>query len=235
MAGPLQSDIRNRLLAALSPEDFERVGRSLEHVELPFRQVLARPGEPIRHVHFPDAGVVSVIASLQGGGRIEVGMIGRDNMVGIPVVLGADTLPYECLVQISGAGWRMDAQALREAMDCRASIRGALLLGAMAFLAQVSQTAACNGAHRLAQRLARWLLMSHDRGDGDDLPLTQDLISTMLGVRRSGVTVAAGAFQKAGLIRYAGGRIEILNRAGLETVACECYGVVRAETDRLQP
>ncbi|QCO16816.1 Crp/Fnr family transcriptional regulator (plasmid) [Azospirillum brasilense] len=233
MAQAVQSTIRNRLLATLSPEDFELLSPHLEAVELPFKQVLIVPYEPIRHVHFPDTGLSSFVALFEGGGSLEVGMIGRDGLIGMPILLGADTVAQECLMQIPGNGWRMEAEALRQAAARSPSLQTVLLRCVMAFLAQVSQTAACNGAHRLDERLARWLLMSHDRCEGDRLPLTQEFLSTMLGVRRAGVTVAAGALQRAGIINYISGDITVLNRSALEIASCECYGIVREQTKGL--
>ena len=230
-----QSAVRNRLLSGLSPTDFGLLRPHLEAVDLPFKQVLIAPDEPIRHVHFPDSGVSSFVALFEGGGSVEVGMTGRDGMVGVPVLLGADAVPLECLMQIPGMGWRVKTTALREALGRSPSLHASLLRYTMAFLAQVSQTAACNGAHRLEERLARWLLMSHDRCDDDHLPLTQEFLSTMLGVRRAGVTVAAGTLQRAGIINYVNGDIAVLNRPALETASCECYRIVKEQTDRLLP
>jgi CRP-like cAMP-binding protein len=235
MAQLVQSNVRNRLLSALTPEDFGLLSPHLEATDLPFKHVLIAPDEPIRHVYFPDTGLGSFLALFEGGGSLEVGLIGRDGMIGVPVLLGAETVAQECLMQIPGAGWRMTVGALREATGRSPSLQGLLLRYAMAFLAQVSQTAACNGAHRLDERLARWLLMSHDQCDGDLLPLTQEFLSTMLGVRRAGVTVAAGALQRAGIINYASGDITVLNRPALEVASCECYEIVRRQTKQLLP
>lgn len=235
MAQIERSAVRNRMLSALAPEEFGLLAPHLEPVELPFKTVLIVPDEPITHVHFPESGLTSFLALFEGGGSLEVGMVGRDGVVGIPILLGADAVSQECLMQIPGHGWRIKTDALRAAIRQSPALHASLLRGAMAFLAQVSQTAACNGAHRLEERLARWLLMSHDRCDGDRLPLTQEFLSTMLGVRRAGVTVAAGTLQRAGIIRYESGDITILNRPALEVASCECYAVVREQTKRLLP
>jgi CRP-like cAMP-binding protein len=165
------------------------------------KKTLIVPDEPIRYVYFLDQGVASMLALLEGGGSVEVGMIGRDGMVGIHVLLGVETVTQECVVQIPGAGWRMEVAAFREAASESRPLSTALHRYIMAFLLQVSQTAACNASHQLDERLARWLLMTHDRTDGDQLPLTHDYLSLMLAVRRSGVTIAAGVLQKAGIIR----------------------------------
>lgn len=235
MAQPAQSAVRNRLLSALSPEDFGLLGPHLDAVDLPFKQVLIAPDEPIEHVYFPDSGLGSFLALFEGGGSLEVGMMGWDGMIGVPVLLGTDAVSQECLMQMPGKGWRIGTSAFRDATDRSATLRKSLLRYVAAFFAQVAQTAACNGAHRIDERLARWLLMAHDRCDGDRLPLTQEFLSTMLGVRRAGVTVAAGTLQRAGIINYVSGDITILNRPALEVASCECYGIVKRQFQGLLP
>lgn len=204
----------------------------MERVPLPLRQVVHEPGKPIEAVYFVEAGVVSMIVSLAEGDALEVGMVGREGMVGLPVVLGTGTAINEGLVQVQGAALRLRAAALREAIEASPSLRGELLRYVQAFYSQVTQTAACNARHGLDERLARWLLMTHDRTDGDRLPLTHDVLSIMLGVRRAGVSVSAMTLRRAGLIAYAQGQITILDRPGLETIACECYAAVRAQYAR---
>jgi CRP-like cAMP-binding protein len=231
MVRPDQSNARNEILSSLSAEDFGRLSPRLQPVDLPFKQTLIVPDEPIRHVYFPDQGVASMLALLEGGGSVEVGMISREGMVGIHVFLGVDTVTQECVVQIPGTGWRMEVAAFREAAVQSRSLSASLHRYTMTFLLQVSQTAACNASHQLDERLARWLLMTHDRTDGDQLPLTHEYLSIMLAVRRSGVTIAASALQKAGIIRYTSGHITILNREALEMSACECYRTVKDQTD----
>ena len=231
MARPDQSNVRNEILSALSAEDLGRLSPHLQPVDLPLKQTLIVPDEPLPHVYFPDRGVASMLALLEGGGSVEVGMIGRDGMVGIHVFLGADSVTQECVIQIPGAGWRMEVAAFRKAISQSPSLSTSLHRYVMTFMLQVSQTAACNAVHKLDERLARWLLMTHDRTDGDQLPLTHEYLSIMLAVRRSGVTIAAGALQKAGIIRYAGGHITILNREALEMSSCECYRTVKDQSD----
>ncbi len=226
---------RNHLLAALPPHDLARLRPQLEPVALLVPQVLYAAGQPIPAVHFVETGWVSMVARLEGGDLAEVGLVGREGMVGLSLALGADAASTEAMVQGTGTALRMDAAAFRQALAGSAALHRLLLRYALAFQAQVSQTAACNGRHRLEERLARWLLMAHDRADGDELPLTQDFLSMMLAVRRSGVTIAAGILQKAGLIRYVRGRITVLDRPGLEAAACECHGAVRREYARLLP
>jgi CRP-like cAMP-binding protein len=231
MTSPDQSTIRNEILSSLPAEDFGLLRPHLQFIDLPLKKTLIVPDEPLRHVYFPDQGVGSMLALLEGGGSVEVGMIGREGMVGIHVFLGVDTVTQECVVQIPGAGWRLEVAAFRKAVVQSRSLSASLHRYTMAFLLQVSQTAACNAVHQIDERLARWLLMTHDRTDGDQLPLTHEYLSTMLAVRRSGVTIAAGTLQKAGIIRYASGHITVLNREALELSSCECYRTVKDQSD----
>jgi CRP-like cAMP-binding protein len=224
---------RNRLLAALPPEVLARLRPMLKPVELPLRHTLYAAGEPITAVDFPETGWVSMLATLENGEAAEVGLIGREGMVGLPLLLGTDRAPIEAMCQAGGTALRLDAAAFRDALAASPALRTILLRYAMAFTVQVSQTAACNGRHQVEDRLARWLLMAHDRAEGDTFPMTHEFLSMMLGVRRAGVTVAAGVLQKASLIRYAAGRIEVTDRAGLEAASCECHGIVRQEFERL--
>jgi CRP-like cAMP-binding protein len=224
---------RNRLLAALPPADLARLRPRLEAVELPFRKVLHVPGKPIEAVYFPETGYVSMVAYLEDGDAAEVGLAGYEGMVGLPVLLGADHDDIEAMVQSPGTALRMNARAFREELERIPSLRNLLLRYALVHHGQVARTAACNGRHHTDQRLARWLLMAHDRSQEDDFPMTHEFLSMMLGVRRAGITVAAGLLQKAGFIRYNRGRIEVTDRPGLESVACECYGIVRRAQDQL--
>jgi CRP-like cAMP-binding protein len=226
---------RNRLLAALPPEDLAELWPQLELVPLVIPHVLYVRGEPISAVHFIESGWVSKVARLEGGDLAEVGLVGREGMVGLPLALGADAASHEALVQGPGTALRMSAGAFGHAQAGSVAFHRLLLRYALAFQAQVAQTAACNGRHKLEERLARWLLMAHDRADGNELPLTQEFLSMMLCVRRSGVAIAAGILQKAGLIQYARGRVTVIDRAGLEVAACECHRTVRREYDRLLP
>ena len=224
---------RNRLLTALPADDLARLWPRLEAVELPLRKVLHPPGEPIEAVYFPETGWVSMLAYLESGDAAEVGLVGHEGMIGLPVLLGADSSDLEAMVQCPGTALRMDAQAFREELERIPVLRTLLLRYALVQHEQVARTAACNGRHHTDQRLARWLLMAHDRAKGDEFPMTHEFLSMMLGVRRAGVTVAAGTLQKAGFIRYERGCIEVTDRPGLESVACECYGMVRRASDRL--
>jgi CRP-like cAMP-binding protein len=224
---------RNRLLAALPPDSLARLWPQLTPVELELREVLHRPEQPIRTVYFPDHGWCSMLAPMEDGDSAEVGLIGRDGLVGLPVVLGEPFDDLEAMVQCQGSALSIDASMLQAEMERDPVLRTLLLRYALLHLAQVSRTAACNGRHHIDQRLARWLLMAHDRADGDEFPMTHEFLGMMLGVRRAGITVAAGALQKAGMISYRIGRMRITDRPGLESVACECYGIGRRASDRL--
>jgi CRP-like cAMP-binding protein len=224
---------RNRLLAALPPGDFARLWPRLERVEFPVRHTLYAAGEPITAVHFPETGWVSMLATLESGDAAEVGLIGREGMVGLPLLFGDDRALHEAMTQAGGTVLRLDAAAFREELEARPALRTLLLRYAMAFTVQVSQTAACNGRHHVEDRLARWLLMAHDRVEGDAFPMTHEFLSMMLGAHRGGISVAAGVLQKASLIQYERGQIEITDRPGLEAASCECYGLVRHEFERL--
>ncbi len=218
---------RNRLLAALPHDVLERLLPKLTLVEISMRQALYRPAAPIDAAYFPESGIISMVSILAEGEQVEVGMVGREGMVGTSLLADVETSYIETVVQGPGSALRMDARAFRQELQANPPFRALLLRYSEAHQAQVIQTAACNGRHALEQRLARWLLMVHDRTDGDEIPTTQDFIATMLGVHRPSVTVAAGALQRAGLIRYTAGRVTVLDRARLEAASCECHGVVR--------
>jgi CRP-like cAMP-binding protein len=228
-----QAAVRNRLLAALPPDDFAALAPALRPVDLDFKQVLHRPDRPIEAAYFVEAGMVSMLAPLEEGQTVEVGIVGREGVVGLPLVLGAESATTEALVQMQGAALRVPAPELRAAFARGAALRAVLLRYAQAHHAQVAQTAACNGQHAVAERFARWLLMAHDRAGGDEFPMTHEFAAMMLGVRRAGVSVAAGTLQKAGVVDYGYGRVAVLDRAGLEAASCECYGTVRRQYERL--
>jgi CRP-like cAMP-binding protein len=224
---------RNRLLAALPAEDLVRLWPKLERHELELRQVLMAPDEPIPAVHFPETGWASMLTLLADGRSAEVGVVGSEGMVGLPLLLGADRSNVEALIQTPGTMLRLEAGAFRQALEESPTLRTLLLRYTLAFQQQVTQTAACNGHHALDQRLARWLLIAHDRAEGDEFPMTQEFLAIMLCVHRPGVTVAARLFQQAGLIRYGKGRMTVTDREGLEAAACECYGAVRRQFEQL--
>jgi CRP-like cAMP-binding protein len=223
----------NHLLSALPPETLEGLWPGLEPVNVVLEQVLQTPGEPMSAVYFPESGWVSMLAYMEDGDAAEVGLIGREGMVGLPVLLGADSDDIEGMIQCPGTMLRMEVGAFRQALDQQPSFRTLLLRYALVHHSQLARTAACNGRHQIEQRLARWLLMAHDRAEDDTFPMTHEFLAMMLGVRRAGVTVAAGLLRKAGMIRYEAGQMEVTDRPGLESVACECYGVVRRNSERL--
>jgi CRP-like cAMP-binding protein len=216
---------RNRLLAALSPEDFALLEPRLEPLTLKTRQMLEPPNKSIKHSYFITSGLASVIAIGKNGDRLEVGMIGREGMTGIPVVLGNDRSPNETFIQVEGTGSRIAADDLRQAMQQSASLSRVLLNFVNAFLIQTSRTALSNGTATLEERLARWLLMAQDRLGGERVPLTHEFLSLMLGVRRAGVTGALNQLDRKGVIRLSRGRIEIIDREGLINSANGSYGI----------
>lgn len=225
--------IVNQILNRLPAEESERLYSRMEHVTLELGDVLNYPQSPVSHVYFPDHGSVSVIATFENGGAAEIGVVGNEGMFGINVVLGSVTTPHEAIVQLPGDGWRMPADALREEFRKGGQLHDLLLRYTQGFIIQVAQTAACNGAHPLEGRLARWLLMSHDRAMTNELELTHEFIALMLNARRPGVSVAAGKLKDEGVINYKRGHVTILDREKLEGVSCECYEVVKREFDRL--
>jgi CRP-like cAMP-binding protein len=229
---PTHTMTRNRLLAALPPDVFVRLRASMTHVSLSHRQVLYAPDQSVEAVYFPESGMISLVADLDDGVQAEVGIIGREGMVGMSLLHGVDTSFNESFVQIPGTALRMAAAVFQQEL-ASAAFRNRLLRYVEAHQAQVSQTAACNGRHGLEQRLARWLLMAHDRVDDDEVPLTQEFMAMMLGVHRPSITVTAGILQRAGLIRYVSGRITILDRPSLEAASCECYSAVHQRFERL--
>lgn len=229
MSPPLQKDVKNRILAALPPEEFNLLAKALIHVDLTLGQSLHRAGEPIEKVYFVESGFISALTILSEGQPLEIGLIGAEGVAGVSVILGAVNSYSETMCQTGGGAYRISTAAFKEATAHAPHLKDLLLRYTHVFSVQVAQTAACNAHHELGQRLARWLLAAHDRSGVPQLSLTQDLIAVMLGVRRSTVSVAASMLQKAGIIRYQHGRITILDRLGLENAACECYEAVASE------
>jgi CRP-like cAMP-binding protein len=220
--------VRNELLATLPRAAYLRLLPHLESVALPLGAGLYNSGEIIEHVYFPEDALVSLVTHMSDGATVEVGLIGRDGMVGIPVLLGDDIAFEAAVVQIAGSALRMPSAAFKDAIQWgRSQLLTCLLLYTRVLMKQVAQTAACNGRHTVEKRLARWLLMCHDRSGSDELALTQEFISDILGVRRAGVSSASIVLQQEGFIRYSRGTITILKREGLEAFACECYAAVR--------
>jgi CRP-like cAMP-binding protein len=231
MAAPRQSSLRNQLLAGLSPKDFAPLRPHLEPVELDLRRVLIEPNQPIEHVYFHERGYTSITTNGQGS-KIELGLIGREGMVGVPIALGVRTSPLQFFVQLAGDGLRMTSRQLEKAIDERPALHRVLLRYAQVMSVQTSGTAFANAEHTIEARLARWLLMCHDRVDGDDIPITHEFMAMMLGVRRAGVTAATQVLETNGLIRASRGVITILDRDKLEELAGSAYGLPEAEYAR---
>jgi CRP-like cAMP-binding protein len=223
----------NRLLSLLPRRDYERLRPHLHRVPLEYRQSLYRAHKPIGFVYFIETGVGSLVNTMANGEASEVGTIGNEGMVGLPLVFGDDRAPTSVYIQVPGIGLGMKASQFNKELARSASMRTVMLHYAHAFFNQVAQSAACNQFHSIEQRCCRWMLMTHDRMKSDDFLLTQEFLAMMLGVQRTGVTIAAGALQRAGLIRYKRGNVTIIDRRGLISCSCECYGVSKREFDRL--
>ena len=223
----------NTLLLSLSPSDFDLLAPRLEAVTLGVRKMLEKPNQKIEDVYFPETGFASVVAVQRNGKEVEVGLIGREGMTGLPVVLGNHRSPHATYIQAPGKGHSIPAGELRQAMQDSGSLRDSLLKFVQAFSVQTTHTAICNARAKLDERLARWLLMAQDRIQSDILPLTHEFLSLMLGVRRPGVTVALKALRERGLIAYRRGEITIKDRKGMERVAGEFYGTPESEYRRL--
>src|SRR6476660_6095161 len=221
----------NRLLETLPKKEYARLLPKLKTVNLVLGEVLYEPGDLIKYVYFPNDSIVSLITEVSGTSWLEVGMVGNEGMAGLPVFMGVSSSSTRALVQGSGTAMRMSSAAVRTEANRLGSLHHILHRYSHSLLNQVSQSSACNRCHLVNARLARWLLMTNDRLGVDEFPLTQEFLSTMLGVRREGVSKAAGALQAAKLIRYSRGMITVLNRRGLEAKSCHCYAIIRAETD----
>jgi CRP-like cAMP-binding protein len=228
-----QGKVRNRILSALPAVEFAMLAEGLVRVDLHLGETLHRAGDTIEQVYFPEIGFISALGVLSNGASLEIGLIGAEGMAGVSVVLGAAASYSETMCQTGGAAQLMPVAAFKQAVAHAPHLRDLLLRYAHVFHVQVAQTAACNAHHELSQRLARWLLAAHDRSGRAELSLTQDLISVMLGVRRSTVSIAASQLQKAGVIQYQHGRITVVDRVGLESAACECYAAVVSEYRRM--
>jgi CRP-like cAMP-binding protein len=224
---------QNRMLASLPEVEFEKLRPHLIATKLGYKCPLYEENEPIEFVYFIESGVASLVNTMSNGDAAEVGTIGNEGFVGIPVLFGDDRSPTSVYMQVEGAGLKMRAHLFRAEMDRNAPLRSAMLHYVHVFFNQVAQSAACNTLHRVDQRCCRWLLTTQDRMQSDDFPLTQEFLAMMLGVRRAGVTEAASALKRGGLINYNRGTISVLDRAGLEKRTCECYRVTKRELDRL--
>jgi CRP-like cAMP-binding protein len=225
----------NKLLAALPEADWQRWLPNLEWVEMSLGEVLYESGATLSHVYFPTTAIVSLLYVMENGASAEIAVAGNEAIVGISLFMGGESTPSRAVVQSAGGGFRMKAQVLKDEFNAHSSVLHLLLRYTQALITQMAQTAVCNRHHSLDQQLCRWLLLSLDRLEGDQLIMTQELIANLLGVRREGVTEAALKLQKAGIINYTRGRITVLDRTGLERLTCECYEVVKKEYDRLLP
>jgi CRP-like cAMP-binding protein len=228
-----QSPKQNHLLAVLPVNAFERLAPHLQLVSMPLGEVLYESGGRLQHVYFPTTSIVSLLYVMQDGDSAEIAVVGNEGILGIALFMGGETTPSRAVVQSAGHGYRLKAEVLKEEFRRGETVMRLLLRYTQALITQMAQTAVCNRHHSVEQQLCRWLLLSLDRLSSNELTMTQELIANMLGVRREGVTEAAGKLQRAGVIRYSRGRITVLDRERLEQEACECYAVVKKEFDRL--
>ena len=231
---PQASPRQNHLLAALPQAEWQRWLPQLEHVSMPLGLVIYESGSTLSHVYFPTTSIVSLLYVMENGASAEIAVVGNEGLVGISLFMGGESTPSRAVVQSAGEGYRLRAPTIKDDFN-RAPVLHLLLRYTQALITQMAQTAVCNRHHSLDQQLCRWLLLSLDRLQGNELAMTQELIANMLGVRREGVTEAALKLQAVGLIRYARGHIVVLDRHGLEKRTCECYAVVKKEYDRLLP
>jgi len=230
---PANSPLQNRLLAAFSPENSERFFSNLQPVSLALRHVIQAVADPFEYVYFIEQGVASVLTVMANGAAIEVGMIGTEGLIGVSALLGAEVSSQNVICQIPGTALRMNTARCLDAFNQSAEVRKVLLRFADMLFNLSAQTAACNRLHSIEQRCARWLLMARARHTSDVIPMTHEFLSSMLGVRRAGVTETAGEFQRSGLIRLQQGKVTIIDRDGLEGAACECYALDRDRLNHL--
>jgi len=224
---------RNRLLAQLPKDEFQRLLPKLQSVSLEFKRVLYEPRASLDYAYFPERGVVSQLTVMEDGAGIEVATIGNEGVVGLPILFGMTEISSRLVVQVPASALRMSAHALREETSGDTPLRRVLLRYNGAYLTQVSQSVGCNGLHSVPRRCCRWLLMTHDRVEGDDFPITHEFLAQMLGVRRPSITQVLQPLQEDGLIRYRRGNMTVLDRRGLEAASCECYRIVQDEFDRV--
>jgi CRP-like cAMP-binding protein len=226
---------QNQILGVLPEPERQRLLAHLEYVPMPLGGVLYESGDTPRHIYFPTDCIVSLLYVLADGASAEIAMVGREGAIGVALFMGGETTPSRAVVQSAGSAFRLSGKVLKEEFSRHGHLLHALLRYTQALITQMAQTAVCNRHHSVDQQLCRWLLLSLDRLSGNQVKITQELIANMLGVRREGVTEAAGKLQKQGVIRYSRGQITVLDRARLEQLSCECYAVVKRETDRLLP
>jgi len=233
MPGPIHDPQHNHLLAALSPAERERLYPHLRLVAMPLGKVLYESGDRLRHVYFPTNSIVSLLYVLADGASAEISVVGNDGIIGIALFMGGETTPSRAIVQSAGYAYRLIGQQLKDEFHRSGGMQLLLLRYTQSLITQMAQTAVCNRHHSVDQQLCRWLLLSLDRLSVNQLTMTQELIANMLGVRREGVTEAAGKLQRLGVIEYSRGQITVLDRPKLEQLCCECYAVVKREGDRL--
>ena len=229
----VHSPNQNHLLAALPAADFERLVAHLELVPLPLGEILYEPGARMRHVYFPTTSIVSLHYVMESGASAETAGVGNEGIVGVSLFMGGDSTPSSAVVQTAGHAYRLESRLLKDEFGRGGPLQSLLLRYTQALITQMTQTAACNRHHSIEQQLCRWLLLTLDRVSSRELTMTQELVASMLGVRRGGITEAAGNLQRAGVIKLRRGHISVVNRSGLEIRACECYAVVKKELSRL--
>ena len=227
--------LANDLMASMPADEWSRIAPDLEVVELPLGKVLYESGGSMSHVYFPSTAIVSLLYVMEDGASAEIAVVGHEGVVGISLFMGGETTPSRAVVQSAGWGYRLRARSIKDEFNRSGPLMHVLLRYTQALITQMAQTAVCNRHHSLDQQLCRWLLLSLDRLSGNELVMTQELIANMLGVRREGVTEAALKLQRLGMISYARGHINVLDRPALEARVCECYSVVKKEYDRLLP
>ena len=225
----------NHLLAALSATELRRIRRKLDLVDMPLGEVVYESGRLQPYVYFPTTCIVSLLYVLENGASAEIAVVGNEGMVGVSLFMGGETTPSRAVVQSAGEAYRLPGQVMKDEFTRGGAMQHLMLRYTQSLITQMAQTAVCNRHHSVDQQLCRWLLLSIDRLPSPEITMTQELIANMLGVRREGVTEAAGKLQKAGVIIYRRGHIKVLDRARLESMSCECYDVVRRETERLLP
>jgi CRP-like cAMP-binding protein len=230
---PAPDPRENHILAALPEEERGRLFPNLKLVSMPLGMVLYESGERLRHIYFPTDSIVSLLYVMQNGASAEIAVVGNEGAIGVSLFMGGETTPSRAIVQSAGSAYRLAGKRLKLEFNRHGQMLHVLLRYTQSLITQMAQTAVCNRHHSVNQQLCRWLLLSLDRLSSNELKMTQELIANMLGVRREGVTAAAGDLQRAGVIRYSRGKITVIDRTKLEQLSCECYSVVKKETDRL--
>lgn len=224
---------QNHLLAALPTDEYARIAAHLEPVAMPIGKMLYEPNEQLQYAYFPTTSIISLHYVMESGASAETAGVGNEGIVGVSLIMGGNTTPSSAVVQTAGEAYRLERKLLKQEFERAGSLQQLLLRYTQALMTQMTQTAVCNRHHSIEQQLCRWLLLTLDRLSSNDLIMTQELVASMLGVRREGITEAAGNLQRAGYIHYRRGHISVINRAGLEAHTCECYAIVKTEMHRL--